>query len=530
MGDLQEDGRLIYSFDRFRLDTAQYRLQCAGETIHVEPLVFDLLELFVRHPGEVITRERMIAEVWDDRFVSDATLSTAVKSARRALGDSGEAQTYIQTVRGRGFRFCADIVSDGTAPVVRVEQPALPLGETEAPPVARAPSIAVLPFTRLGDAGAYGGLEDAIPHEVILALSRFRWLFVIARGSSFQFRGPDADIAAVGRSLNVRYCLTGTLEIFGRQLAVSVELSDTASGGVVWGNRFAGSLDDVHQLRSDIVSGIASALESQIQLNEAIQAQGKATETLDAWQAFHLGLKSMHLYTRDGNEAAGTLFRRAIALDPAFARAHAGLSFAHFQNAFMRYTPDREAELLAAQRCAEKGLELDPMDPFSNFNMGRSFWLRNDLDTALLWLERSTSICPNYAQGIYSRALVDTLAGRSGIGARNVDLAMGLSPLDPLLYGMRGAKALGHITDGDYAGAARWGDAAARTPRAHPIIDLIAVAGHALNGDDAMARHWADIARTRKPDATRAYFFDGLPVQHLETRERIARALGKHGF
>lgn len=517
-----------YAFGPFRLDTDQYQLRRASETVHVEPLVFDLLRLFVENPGAVIDRDRLCAEIWNGRVVAEATLSTAIKSARRALGDSGAAQDLIETVRGRGFRFRGEVA---------VERPArvLPPVEPDPPPAPPAPaggrpSIAVLPFTRLGAAEPYGGLEDAIPHEIISALARLRSLFVIARGSCFRFRGPGVDIGAVGRALGARYCLTGTLEMSPGMLAVAVELSDTSSGGVVWAERFQGALDDVHRVRGAIVGGITAALEGQIQMNEALMAQGRAPENLDAWQAFHLGLKHVHQYTQVGNAAAEALFHRATVLEPGFARAHAGLSYAHFQNAFMRYVPDREAEIAAARRCAEKGLELDPLDPFANFNMGRGFWLRKDLDAALPWLERATTISPNYAQGIYSRALIDTMSGRSEIGLRNADLAMGLSPLDPLLYAMRAAKALARISEGDYADAAIWAEAAARTPRAHVIIEMIAMVAHSLAGDAAMARYWARSVRRRKPDASREYLFDGLPIRHPETRARVSRALSALGL
>jgi TolB-like protein len=520
---------VVYTFGAFRLDTGQYQLRRSGEAVHVEPLVFDLLALFVANPGAVIGRDRMLADVWGGRFVSDATLSTAIKSARRALGDSGAAQAFIETVRGRGFRFRAEVVADRPAAITGFE-PGEPQDPAASAPVRGAPSIAVLPFGRLGEAEPWGGLEDAIPHEVILALARLRWLFVIARGSSFQFRGPRVDTGAVGRALGARYCLTGTLEIFGRSLAVVVELSDNASGGVLWGERFTGTLDDVHQVRAGIVAGITAALEVQIQLNEAILAQGRPPENLDAWQAFHLGLKHMHQYTRAGNAAAEALFRRSVGLEPGFARAHAGLSFVHFQNAFLRHVPDRDAEIAAAQARAEKGLELDPLDPFANFNMGRSFWLRQELDNALPWLQRATAISPSYAQGVYSRALIDAMSGRSGVAVENIELAMELSPLDPLLYAMRATKAMTRITEGDFAGAATWAETAAHTPRAHVFIAMIAMASHALAGNDAMARHWAATVRQLKPDASRSTFFESLPFQHAETRRRLLQGLAACGF
>jgi tetratricopeptide (TPR) repeat protein len=365
---------------------------------------------------------------------------------------------------------------------------------------------------------------------VIFALARLRWLFVIARGSSFRFRGPAVDIAVVGRSLGVRYVLTGAVEVAAGRLAVGVELAETEGGGVVWGERFEGPLDDVHAVRAEIVRGITAALEVRIQLQEALRAQDRPVENLDAWAAFHLGLKSMHLYTREGNVAADGLFRRAVALEPGFARAHAGLSFVHFQNAFLRHVPDRQGEIEKAVRRAERGLELDPLDPFVNFNLGRSHWLRQDLDAAMPWLERATELSPNYAQGIYSRGLLDSMSGRSGAAIEAADRAIALSPLDPLLYAMRATKALSRITDGDYAEAARWAEVAARTPRAHVIIAMIAMVSHALAGDMQAARRWAAAVRGNRPDADRAGFFEALPVQDRETRWRLIQGLAACGF
>lgn len=518
-----------YRFDAFLLDTGQFELRRGDAIVPVEPLIFDLLKLFVQSPGAVIDRDRMSEIVWQGRIVSDATISTAIRSARRALDDSGADQSRIETVRGRGFRF---------RPAVTVEQTAAATPhapEAPAPPDAEhrtggRPSVAVLPFTRLGAPEPHAGLEDAIPHEVILALSRLRWLFVIARGSCFQFRGPDVDTARAGHLLGARYCLTGTLETYGRTLAIGVELCDTTTGAAIWGDHYTATLDDAQALRAEIARGIVGALETQIQLNEALIAQSRPAENLDAWQAFHLGLKHVHHYTRTGNAAAQALFLRATELEPGFARAHAGLSYAHFQNAFMRYLPDRPAEVAAAFRAAERGLELDPLDPFANFNMGRGFWLRKDLDHALPWLERATIISPNYAQGIYSRAMTDLLAGRPDLGFHSVDLAMELSPLDPLLYAMRGVKALARVAQGDFTQAAFWADAAVRTPGAHVIIEMIALVCHTLAGDDAMARHWARQVRRHKPGATQDYFFEALPIRDPAARAHIARAFAAHGF
>jgi TolB-like protein len=241
-------------------------------------------------------------------------------------------------------------------------------------------SIAVLPFRLIGDAGQWAAIADALPHELIAELSRLRWLFVTARGSSFRLRSADADMGEIGRLLGVRYCLSGTVEVANSKLAVTVELVDTRSGGVVWADHFAGGLDAVHPIRTEIRARILAALEIQIPLHEANLARLTVTENLDAWSAYHLGLQHMYRFNHRDNAVASELFQRAVTQDPGFARAHAGLSFVHFQAGFMRQTDDIAGEIIQARSFAQRGLDLDPLDPFVNFAMGRSFWLEGDLD------------------------------------------------------------------------------------------------------------------------------------------------------
>src|SRR4029077_8240500 len=171
-------------------------------------------------------------------------------------------------------------------------------------------------------------------------------------------------------------------------------------------------------------------------------------------------------------------FQQAVSRDPNFARAHAGLSFVHFQTAFMHHSDDLAGEIALARRVALRGLELDPVDPFVNFTMGRTYWLEGDLESSLGWLERATTISPHYAQGIYARAWTETMAARSEEGRVHVDLAMRLSPLDPLYYAMLGTRAFTHMAAGEHAEAAGWAEQAARSPGAHVLIAMIAAAAH----------------------------------------------------
>jgi len=233
----------------------------------------------------------------------------------------------------------------------------------------------------------------------------------------------------------------------------------------------------------------------------------------------------MFRFNRSDNAAAGELFARAIAGAPNFTRAHAGLSFVRFQDAFLGYVPDVRAAARDARRSAERGLELDPLDPFANLVMGRSHLLDGDLETSAGWLERATQLSPSYAHAIYARAWTHALSGHGAEGKGDADLAMALSPLDPMHYAMAATRAFGHMVCGEDVEAAFWSEAAARSPGAHVLIAVIAVAAHELGGDHARAAAWATQARERNPVIAQADFFRAFPFADVRVRERIARAL-----
>lgn len=528
---------MIYRFGAFELDLATAELRAEGKVRALEPQVFDLIALLVEHRGRLVTREELIARIWRGRVVSDAAVSSRVKSARRALGDDGSAQRLIRTIHGRGFRFVGEVAAvEGRREVAAAGQaPAAVPMRRDAPPDGTPaddaqPTIAVLPFRRIDGDARHAALALALPHELIVEMSRLRWLRVTARGSSFRFDPSQVDLAEAGRLLGVHYVLAGAVECDGRRLTVAVGLSDTRDARLVWGDRFAGAIDDVHAIRETILARALVALELRIPLHEAARARLVVSGNLDAWSAYHLALQHLYRFSRTDNARAAELFRRALTLDPGFARAHAGLSFVHFQTAFMRHSDDVAGEAERARRCAERGVELDPLDPFVNFAMGRTFWLRGELEAGLPWLERATAISPNYAQGIYARAWTEALADRPLEGRRHVDQAMRLSPLDPMYYAMLGTRAFTHLAVGEDATAARWAERAARAPGAHVLIAMIAAATHALAGDPQRAAAWAANVRERDGALRREDFFRSFPMQSPTLRTRVAAALQRLGF
>jgi TolB-like protein len=512
-----------YRFGTHELDPGQFELRRSGQVVPMEPQVFQLLRLLVENRARMVSKQEIAEQVWKLVAVSDASISSRIRSARIAVGDDGDRQQVIRTVHGQGFRFVADVTE--VAPATLAPPPA----PASAPPGATKPGIAVLPFQPLGLPADLAVLCDAIPHEVIQTLSRLRWLSVIARGSSFRFRGPDQDLAVVGAALKVRYVLSGTVESTGRTVTLTLELADTRGGEVLWADRLTSALDELADLRARVVAHLIAALEAYIPLNEAREAQGVPWDRLDAWANYHLGLHHMHRFTAADNALAADLFARAVVQDPAFARAHAGLSFTSFQDAFLRYGPVHDTARAAARHHAERGLELDPLDPFANFTMGRSFWLSGELDLAGEWLDRATLLNPNYAQGFYARAFTDMLAGKAPQAQGGLETAIRLSPLDPLLYGMLGTRSLSLLQDGQYDAAATWGDRAAGTPGAHFLISMIALVANTLAGRDNQAAHWRADIRQRRPDASITHFLSAFPFKKAPVRQLVTEVLLQQG-
>ncbi len=516
-----------YRFDTFTLDVARGLLEASGQEIAIEPRGFTLLAFLVTHHDRVVTKDEIIDAVWDGRIVSDAAIATVIKTTRKALDDDGVSQKFIKTVRGRGLRFVGTILQILPAKALEPE-PATASSAVITPSLP--PSIAILPFRMVGYSQTHSAVADAVPAELISCLSRLRWLTVVSRGSTFRFRENEPDLSAIRAALGVNYCLTGLVEIFGAVIAISVELSDTHSQAVIWSERFSGTVSDINETRNDIVTHVISALELHVPLNEAKRARLHPPESLDAWSIYHLGLQHMYRFNKADNLIAAGHFEQATILDPNFARAFAARSFTSFQSAFLKYSADALAEADNSRRFAEKSVELDPVDPFANFTLGRAHWLKGDPEAGMPWIDRAIDLSPNFAQGFYAHGWGDVMAGRGAEALERLEKAIALSPLDPFLYAMQSACGMAYLQMEDYENAVIWAERGARAPGSHFLIGAIAAMICKINGDDKKAIHWATTTKNRRPDTSVAMFFGAFPFEDPQMRSQIASALVSVGF
>jgi len=395
------------------------------------------------------------------------------------------------------------------------------------PPAQRHASVAVMPFADHLSSDRER-IADGLTEDIIMQLAKLRVLFVIARGSVFALRergiGPDE----AAKLLDVEYVVSGSVRRDGgNRIAVMVELTDT-DGRIVWTDAFHGESAETAGLAS-IIDRIVAAIAEEIETAECRRAVLKPPSSLDAWGAYHRGLWHMYKFTGPDNRLASELFRTALGLDPTFARAHAGLSFTHFQNAFLDLTPDREHQIALAYETAAHSIGADDHDPAAHWAMGRALWLRGEQSASIVELERSVELSPNFALGHYTLGFVHAQQGdaRSAIDATNTSRQ--LSPFDPLQFGMLGSRALAHVRLDEYEEAAEWGVKATGRPNAHAHILAIAAMCLVLAERRDEARAFVGRIRERIPSYTvddflRAFRFDP-DIQH-----RFRRGAARIGF
>jgi TolB-like protein/uncharacterized protein YukE len=354
-----------------------------------------------------------------------------------------------------------------------------------------------MPFAEHGAPDAHhGGLADGLAHDVITRLAKLRSLFVIAQGTVFALAERRAGPEEAGRMLNVDYVVSGSLRRRGSRLTVAAELAETRTARIVWAEVFDHRVDDVFLVLDEIGNRIVALVASEIETIERNRAILKPPNSLDAWEAYHRGLWHMYRFNEADNDRARHFFETAVRLDPTFARAHAGLSFTHFQNAFQGWRA-RASEMVRAVEAAGESLMADDRDPAAHWAMGRALWLGGHQDQSLVELELAIDLSPNFALGHYTLAFVHSQAGDPQMAVQASDHSRHLSPFDPLLFGMLGSRAMALVRLNAFEEAADWAVRAAARPNAHAHIQAIASYSLALAGRLEEARaHMAAIHKS----------------------------------
>jgi DNA-binding SARP family transcriptional activator/tetratricopeptide (TPR) repeat protein len=360
-------------------------------------------------------------------------------------------------------------------------------------------SVAVMPFAgQSSEADIPGGISGGLAHDMITRLAKLRSLFVIAQGTVFALSEHRLDPQKAGRMLNVDYVVSGTSQRQGNRLTVTVELTETRTARMVWAEVYSQAFESTFAVLDEIGDRIVASIASEIETVERNRAVLKPPSSLDAWGAHHRGLWHMYRFNRADNERARHFFQTAIALDPTFSRAHAGLSFTHFQNAFQGWN-ERAPEIDQAFAAAGQSLMADDRDPAAHWAMGRALWLRDRQDQSVAEVETAVDLSPNFALAHYTLAFIHSQGGDPAAAIRFSDHSRRLSPFDPLLFAMLGARAMALVRLRRFDEAAEWALKASARPNAHPHIQAIAAYSLALAGRLDEARAQLGVVHTSRP-------------------------------
>jgi adenylate cyclase len=445
---------LRFLFEDCVLDTDRRELRRGADVVAVAPQVFDLLQYLICNRGRVVSKHDLIAAIWDRRIVTDAALATRLNVARRAIGDNGEDQRLIKTLPRKGFRFVG-MVREESEPLgaAIIDTPAEALRPSLTPP--DKPSIAVLPFTNLGADPEQQYLADGIVEDIITELSRFSELFVIARNSSFQYRGKASDVRQVGRELGVHYVLEGSVGRGGDRLRITAQLIDAVTGAHRWAEHYDRTLEDVFAVQDEVVRTIVAILAAHVRKAETERTRGKPP---NSWQAYDYYLQATDVHARflllfnlEDLYETRRFLQRSLAIDPNYARSFALLAHTH-EAAWINPLDDeflRARTLDKALQLARTAVQLDQNLPLAHACLGLILTWKGEHDASMAAFERAIALNPNYLDWRFGLTLV--LAGHS---RRAVDVLDAYTRLDPF-YSPLASAILGfaHYVLGQYAQA-----------------------------------------------------------------------------
>lgn len=520
-------------FGDYRLDPARRELSRAGTVIGTTPKVFDVLVHLVQSRGHVVSRDELLAAVWNGRIVSESTLASHINAARKAIGDDGKAQGLIRTVARKGFRFVGEASEAPPSDAPPSAGTEVAAGEPQALATASSarPSLAVLPFVNLSADPQQEYFADGVVEDIIAALSRLRWLFVIARNSSFTYKGRALDGQQVGRELGVRYVLEGSVRKAADRVRLTGQIIDAATGEHLWADRFEGVLGDIFELQDQLTESVVGAIATQLEQAEIRRAKQKPTDSLDAYDCYLRGMASFHQGTRQAIDEALPFFHQAIALDPEYAAAYGMAAWCHCWRKINRWMDNPAGESAEAAALAGRAVELGKNDAVALARGAHALGhFGGGIDRCNDLLDRALALDPNLAAAWLFSGYLQIWRGNPDDALDRIARAMRLNPLDPEMFRMQAGVALAHLLAGRYDSASEWAEKAYGEMPTFVMAIAIVAASHGLAGRTDQARQAMHQLRQLDPGLRLSTLEGWLPFYGQADFSRFAVGLRKAGL
>jgi TolB-like protein len=483
-------------FGQFRLDLRQRKLTRDGEPVQVGSRALDILCVLASANGEVVSKDDLMARVWPGVVVEENNIQVHVSALRKALEEGKSGKICLVTVPGRGYRLLGVELA-----------PMAVFGDSttrQNPPLPDRPSIAVLPFQNMSGDIEQEYFADGVVEEIITALSRFSSLFVIARNSSFTYKGRAVDVKQVGRELGVRYVLEGSIRKSANRIRITGQLIDAIDGTHLWADRFDGALEDMLDLQDHLTANVVNAIAPKLEQIEIVRAKRKPTESLGAYDFFLRGLASVYRATRESIDEALRLFGKATELDPEFAAAYGWGAFCYTFRKTNSWMTDREREIADATRLSWKAVESGKDDAVPLARGGHTLaYVVGDVNAGTIFIDRARTLNPNYSTAWLSSGWLRVWIGEPDIAVEHFTRFKRMSPLDPLMPDAMSGCAFAHFHAGRYAEAALVIEQALQETQNLRTVNLhtalrVSVASNMLAGRIEQAH--ASLARLRQID------------------------------
>jgi TolB-like protein len=527
--DLRHDVHFVFA--DHTLDTDRRELCCGSQPVAVEPQVFDLLVYLVQNRDRVVSKDDLIASVWKGRIVSESTLTSRINATRTAIGDNGKEQKLIRTVARKGIRFVGIVHEEPTG----VEQARLPDPADEVGPrpislpLSERPAIAVLPFTNMSDDPEQEYFSDGISEDIITALSRLRWFLVIARNSSFVYKGKAVHMKQIAEELGVDYVVEGSVRKSGEQVRITAQLNDVATGSHIWAEHYDRDLTDVFAVQDGITESIVAAIEPQLYAAESFRARRKLPDSMDAWDLVMRALSYYWRVTRQDNVVAQALLEKAIAIDPNYGQALGVLATSQTFSAHMGWA-NMATTIPIAERAALAAILADSEDPWAHNALGCVYLFTRRFDDSLAEFELALRLNPSFslAQGYYGLAL--SYCGYWEEADLAAQRALRLSPRDPFSAIYCGIAAYAQFVGHNYDEAMRLSREALRQRSdfvgAHRVLTAAAgMAGHREASSVALQE-----LRRAQPNISLAWIATEMPMGRDVDKEHYLEGFRRAGL
>ena len=411
-------------FGSFRLDLSRRELRHGDKLVTVGARALDILCMLVSARGEIVSKDEIMAKVWPGVVVEENNIQVHISALRKILAGSADGQSSLVTVPGRGYRFLGLEVDDQAGGPRSSQQP-------EHPPLPDKPSIAVLPFVNLGGDAEQEYFADGIAEDIITALARFRWFFVIARNSSFTYKGRATDVKHVARELGVRYVLEGSVRRSANRVRIAAQLIDASAGTQIWGDRFDRELADIFAVQDEITEQVVGAIEPELLKAEGGRAVARSSGILSAWDLIRQGTWHFHQLTEPTHQRALQLFREAARIAPDLTEAQMWVSRGATGVVAYGWCSDPDATIRESLAAALAAVRRDEKDAYSHFALAMTQVFFGNLTEAVRAAEKAVELSPSFALAHVGLGMGLLYSGKPDAAIEPLARGLRLNPFDP---------------------------------------------------------------------------------------------------